>query len=101
MSRGRKYCGTSNFFRHCKGSRRPPDDRDILWAPAEEWLSGQSKRTLWGAWRRGLAEAAPVPKDSAVGDAISARLNWASSAVSPGKKMSRSLASQERSYSRG
>ena len=54
-----------------------------------------------GAWRKGLAKAAPVPKSGGGGDASSARPNWDAIDVSPGNTTSRSLASQEKSESSG
>ena len=68
-----------------KGVQCPTEDGDRTWAPAEEHLGVPSKRILRGARRRGLAEAAPVPKADADGDASGARPNWATVAASPGK----------------
>ena len=80
-----------------KGARRPTEDGDGTRAPIEERCSVPSKRMLWGAWRRDLAEAVPVPKDGACRDASGARPNWSSISASPGKTTSRSIAGQERS----
>ena len=79
-----------------KGARRPTEDGDGTRAPVKERCSVPSKRTLWGAWRRGLAEAVPVPKDGARRDASGARPNWAAISASPGNTTSRSIAGQEK-----
>ena len=75
---------------------QPTEDGDGTQEPVKERCSVPSKCTLWGAWRRGLAEAVPVPKDGACRDAGSALPNWAAIAASPGKTTLRSLAGQER-----
>ena len=82
-----------------KGYQRLTEDRDGTRAPSEERLSVPFKRTLQGAQRRGLVEAAPFPTAGAGGDASGARPNWDDIATSAGKTTSRFLAVQERSES--
>ena len=60
-----------------KGDQYLTENRYGTRAPAKERRSVLSKRTLQGAWKRGLSEAAPVPKSGAVRDVSGARPNWA------------------------
>ena len=72
--------------------RSPTKYGDRTQAPAEERRSVLSERTLWGAQRRGLAAAAPVPRAGAGGDASGTRLIWAAIDASLGKPKTKSPA---------
>ena len=75
-----------------KWAKHPTEHGDGTLAPIKERCIVQSKRTLRGVWRRGLVEAAPVPKNGSCRDTSGAHPNWAASFASPGKTTSRSLA---------
>ena len=78
-----------------KGARLLTEDGDGTQASDEERSSALSEQTLWGARRKGLATAAPIPKAGAGRDASGARPIWAAISASLGKTTPRYPSSHE------
>ena len=60
LSSRKKARGASNSVRHCRGLKNSDEERGRNPSAPEERRVGPSERMLSGAWRRGLAPAAPV-----------------------------------------